>query len=102
LERIGPAVEHHRIFPSRVNFGITHVTDRAHIESRVWERGVGETLACGTGVSAAVVAARLHGLVGNRVQVQQPGGLLDVEWNGEDEVFLTGPAVEICHGDWPE
>jgi diaminopimelate epimerase len=102
LERVGPAVEQHTLFPKRVNFGVTRVIDRGHIESRVWERGVGETLSCGTGVSAAMVAARLHGLVGDKVEAQQPGGTLTLEWDGEREVFLTGPAVEVFQGEWPE
>lgn len=102
LEEIGPKVEHHPLFPNRVNFEVARVLARDSIDVRVWERGVGETLACGTGVSATVVAARLHDLVGQVVEVQQPGGTLVVEWDGEDEVFLTGPAEEVFQGEWDE
>lgn len=102
LEEIGPKIEHHPLFPNRVNFEVAHVLARDSIDVRVWERGVGETLACGTGVSATVVAARLHDLVGQVVEVQQPGGTLVVEWDGEDEVFLTGPAEEVFQGEWDE
>ena len=102
LEALGPKVEHHALFPRRVNFGVARVIDRGRMEARVWERGAGETLACGTGVSAALVAARLHGLVGDRVEMRQPGGMLTLEWNGEGEVYLTGPAVEVYEGEWPE
>jgi diaminopimelate epimerase len=102
LESLGPAIEHHALFPRRVNFGVARVIDREHMEARVWERGAGETLACGTGVSAAVVAARLHSLVGDRVEMWQPGGTLLLEWDGGGEVFLTGPAVDVYEGDWPD
>jgi diaminopimelate epimerase len=102
LARVGLAVEKHELFPRRVNFEIARVLDREHIESRVWERGVGETLACGTGVSAVMVAARLRGLTGDRVEITQPGGALRLEWDGAGEVFLTGPAVEVYEGEWPE
>src|SRR5207245_1795340 len=76
LREVGPRVEHHALFPARVNFEVAHVLDRTHIESRTWERGVGETMACGTGACAIVVSARLHGLVGDRVEVREPGGAL--------------------------
>jgi diaminopimelate epimerase len=102
LHSLGPQVEHHALFPARVNFSIARVIDRAHIESRTWERGVGETLACGTGASAVMVAARLHGLADARVELTQPGGTLVLEWDGDGEVFLTGPAVEVYTGEWPD
>ncbi|MGB2695789.1 MAG: diaminopimelate epimerase [Dehalococcoidia bacterium] len=102
LEIIGPIVEQHPLFPNRVNFGVARVLARDRMEVRVWERGVGETLACGTGVSAAVVAARLRGFVDDAVEVQQPGGMLAIEWGGEGEVYLSGPAVEVFEGEWPE
>lgn len=102
LKVLGPNVEHHPLFPKRVNFGVARVLARDRMEVRVWERGVGETFACGTGVSAAVVAARLHGFVDGAVEVHQPGGLLAVEWDGEGEVYLSGPAVEVFEGEWPE
>ena len=102
LEVVGPRVEHHSVFPARVNFGVARVLGRDRMDVRVWERGAGETLACGTGVSAAVVAARLKKLVNGRVTVSQPGGPLLVEWDGAGEVYLTGPAIEVYEGEWPD
>jgi diaminopimelate epimerase len=75
---------------------------RERMELRVWERGVGETLACGSGSSAAMVAARLKGLAGDRVDITQPGGLLTVEWDGGGEVYLTGGAEFVFEGEWAE
>jgi diaminopimelate epimerase len=100
LESLGPRVEHHEAFPERVNFGVVHVSGRERMEVRVWERGVGETLACGSGCCAAMVAARMHGLVGDRVEIQQPGGLLTVEWDGKGDVYLSGPAEFVFEGEW--
>ena len=102
LEDVGPKVEHHPSFPARVNFGAARVLGWDRMEVRVWERGVGETLACGTGSSAAMVAAHLKGLVGDRVDITQPGGPLTVEWVGRGEVHLTGPAEFVFEGEWPE
>ena len=102
LEQVGPKVERHPAFPARVNFGLGRMLGRDRMELRVWERGVGETLACGSGSSAAMVAARLKGLAGDRVDITQPGGLLTVEWDGRGEVFLTGGAEFVFDGDWPE
>lgn len=102
LERIGPLVEHHPAFPSRVNFGVAHVEARDRMEVRVWERGCGETLACGTGSCAAVVMARLHDMAGERVTIVQPGGELVVEWDGRGDVFLSGPAETVFEGEWPD
>ena len=102
LERIGPAIEHHPLFANRTNVEIVRVRDRGAIEMRVWERGVGETLACGSGACAAVVASRLHGLAGDRVAVALPGGTLGIEWDGEGEVTLEGPAVKVFESAWRE
>jgi len=101
LERLGPVVEFHAAFPKRVNFGVARVEARDRMHVRVWERGVGETLACGTGSCAAMVAARLHDLAGERVEIVQPGGNLIVEWDGKGEVFLSGAAEFIFEGEWP-
>ena len=101
LETIGPKVEHHAAFPARVNYGIANVISRERMYVRVWERGAGETLACGSGCCAAMVMARLKGLVGNKVDITQPGGLLTVEWDGAGDVYLTGPAEFVFEGDWP-
>ncbi len=102
LEEVGPEVERHAAFPARVNFGVARVHGRERMELRVWERGVGETLACGSGSSAAMVAARLRGLVGDRVDITQPGGPLTVEWEGRGEVYLTGPAGFVFEGEWTD
>ena len=102
LTEIGPLVERHPMFPEGVNFEIVNIVDRAHIRVRVWERGSGITLACGTGACAAVVAARLHGLVDDEVAVELPGGELTVVWLGEGEVVMEGPVARVFEGDWPE
>ena len=100
LSQVGPKVEQHKIFPNRVNFEVARVINRQHIEARVWERGVGETLACGSGACAIVVAAQLHGYIDNKVAIKLPGGMLDVEWDGAGEVFLGGPAEIVFTGEW--
>ena len=102
LEQMGPKVEHHPAFPERMNFCVARVLGRERMDVRVWERGVGETLACGSGCCAAMVAARLHNLVDDRVDIRQPGGTLVVEWDGSGEVFLTGPAEFVFEGEWLE
>ena len=76
--------------------------DRSHIAMRVWERGVGETLACGSGACAATVASQLHGRVGEDVEVSLPGGTLRIEWDGEGEAYLSGPAVQVFASEWRE
>lgn len=102
LRDVGPKVEHHALFPARINFEVAQVVDRSHIVSRTWERGVGETQACGTGASAIMVAARLHGWVDDIVEVNEPGGVLTLRWNGNGSVFLTGPAAYVYSGEWPD
>jgi len=102
LETLGPKVERHPAFPERVNFGVAHVSAPDRMEVRVWERGVGETLACGSGCCAAMVAAHLHDRVGDRVEIEQPGGMLTVEWDGKGDVYLSGPAEFVFEGDWSE
>ncbi len=102
LREIGPLVERHALFPARVNFEIARVLDRGHIESRTWERGVGETLACGTGASAIMVAAWLKGYVGDAVDIQERGGVLSLRWDGSGSVFLSGPATYVYRGEWPD
>ena len=102
LSSIGHEVEQNKIFPARTNFEVARVLGNSQIELRVWERGVGETLACGSGACATAVAAKLNGLVKDKVAVKLPGGVLEIEWNGTGEVFLSGPAEEVFTGDWPE
>ena len=101
----GPLIEHHPFFPRRVNAGFMQVVDRGHIRLRVFERGAGETLACGTGACAAVVAGIRLGLLDDTVQVQTHGGLLTISWaGGASSVMMTGPATSVFHGeiDLPE
>jgi diaminopimelate epimerase len=102
LHTVGPLMEHHALFPKRTNFEVVRVRDRAHAEMRVWERGVGETLSCGSGASATMVAARLLDLVDGAMELRVPGGALQLEWDGEGDVILTGPVVEVFRGTWPE
>jgi diaminopimelate epimerase len=100
----GPRIEHHSRFPKRVNAGFMQVQDRGRVRLRVWERGAGETLACGTGACAAVVAGIRLGLLDSRVDVETRGGLLTIEWAGAtagvgSPVFMTGPAVTVFEGE---
>jgi diaminopimelate epimerase len=97
----GPRIGSHPRFPRRVNAGYMQVVDRATIRLRVWERGAGETLACGTGACAAVVAGVRRGLLGNEVKVRVRGGTLTIAWNGEGQpVRMTGPAVAVFESEW--
>ncbi len=99
IETLGPAIESHPRFPRRVNVGFMQVLDPEHIRLRVYERGVGETLACGSGACAAVVVGRLHGWLADTVRVDLPGGSLRVHWQGEGRpVMLTGPASRVFEG----
>lgn len=99
VAELGPRIEHHPAFPERVNAGFMQVVDRSNIKLRVFERGVGETLACGTGACAAVVSGVLRGQLDSRVKVDLPGGRLSIEWAGEGHpVMMTGPATVVFHG----
>jgi diaminopimelate epimerase len=102
LERIGPLVEHHPLFPNRVNFQVVQLIDREHVKHRVWERGSGITLASGTSATAVAAASRLRGFTGDRLVDSQPGGDLVLEWDGEGPVFMTGPAVRVFDAEWLE
>ena len=96
----GPLIEHHARFPRRVNAGFMEVQDRGRIRLRVWERGAGETLACGTGACAAVVAGIRLGRLGPRVDVETRGGVLTIEWaGGSAPVYMTGPATTVFEGE---
>ena len=100
LHAVGPKIEHHSIFPNRVNFEIVNIDSLDHLTARVWERGSGETMACGTGACGIAVASILGGHTGNAVDITLPGGTLTVNWDGEGEVFLEGPAQEVFNGEW--
>lgn len=96
---LGPAIEQHVRFPRRTNVGFMAVHDRDVVDLRVYERGAGETLACGTGACAAVVSGRLRGLLDEHVEVRLPGGSLVVSWAGDDQpVWMTGPATSVFEG----
>ncbi len=96
----GPLIERHTRFPQRVNAGFMQIVDRSHVRLRVYERGAGETLACGTGACAAVAAGICLGLLDTCVDVQTRGGLLTIAWSGQeaDSVFMTGPATTVFEG----
>ncbi len=100
LERIGPQVENHPLFPRRTNFQVVQVLDRGHVKHRVWERGSGITLASGTSASAVCAASRLRGVTGDRVVDSLPGGDLVLEWDGKGSVYMTGPAVRVFDAEW--
>jgi diaminopimelate epimerase len=99
VERLGPRIENHPAFPNRVNVEFVAPAGRRRIRQRTWERGSGETLACGSGACAAAVVFMLRGLVDHRVTVELRGGELEVAWEGgEAPVFMTGPAAEVFQG----
>jgi diaminopimelate epimerase len=99
LERFGPSIEKHPRFPKRTNVGFMQIVDRGHIRLRVYERGVGETLACGTGACAAVAVGRRHGLLDDDVRVDLPGGTARVSWTAAGgHLWLTGPAATVFSG----
>ena len=99
VHALGPKIEHHPRFPKRVNVGFIEVLDTHHAKLRVWERGAGETQACGTGACAAAVAAIRHGWMQSPVSIELPGGVLSIEWAGENQpVIMTGPAVRVYEG----
>ncbi len=100
LHTIGPKVENHVMFPRRVNFEVVNLNGEGNMTARVWERGSGETLACGTGACAIAVAARLQGLSQGSLNITLPGGTLVIDWDGEGEVYLEGPAEEVFSGEW--
>jgi diaminopimelate epimerase len=94
VDRLGPAIEKHPRFPNRVNVGFMEIVDRAHIRLRVFERGVGVTLAWGTGACAAVAVGRRHGRLDATVEVELPGGKLEISWGGPGEhIWMKGPTA---------
>jgi len=99
---IGPAIENHDLFPKRTNVEFIQCIGANEVRMRVWERGVGETLACGSGAAAAVVAGTLNGRTARKIIAHLLGGDLEVEWNEQSgRVFISGPAEEVFRGQWP-
>lgn len=96
----GPILENADIFPEKANIEFVEVVDKNNIKMRVWERGSGETLACGTGACSSVVASRLNGYTDRKVNVQLLGGNLEIEWKPNNHVYMTGPAVTVFKGEW--
>lgn len=101
IQKSGPKVEHHPLFPRRTNTEFAQVISPTHIKMRVWERGAGETLACGTGACATAVAAVLNGKTERKVTLELLGGNLEIEWSKADNhVYMTGPAVTVFEGEY--
>lgn len=101
IERVGPKIENHTMFPRRTNVEFIHAVDRKTLEMRVWERGSGETLACGTGASAALVASVLNGVSERKGVLKLLGGDLEIEWSEKDNhVYMTGPAEFVFDGEY--
>ncbi len=98
VSQIGPLIENHSIFPKKTNVEFVEVLNDKEINMRVWERGAGETMACGTGASAAVVAANIKGLTSKSVLVHLSGGDLFIEWAADNHVYMKGSAVEVFEG----
>jgi len=102
IAKYGPQVENHHLFPNRTNVEFVKIKNHREIIMRIWERGAGETLACGTGAAAAAVATVLNELTGRSIKVGVKGGTIKIEWRENDNhVYLTGPAVEVFRGEWP-
>ena len=99
---LGPVVENDPHFPNRVNAEFVEVVSRGEVRMRVWERGSGETLACGTGASAVCVAGVLSGRTGHEILAHLPGGDLELDWADDKHVYMTGPAVEVFSGTWDD
>lgn len=102
FERLGPAIETHPLFPAKTNVEFVEVLNRGEVRVRVWERGVGETLACGTGACATAVATALREQTDRTVAVHLPGGTLEIEWTDGGTVLMTGPAEEVFEGELGE
>ena len=102
VERLGPLIEHHSAFPNRVNVEFVTAIGRDRIRQRTWERGVGETLACGSGACAVAVVAMLRGVADDEVEIELRGGVLEISWGGNGApVVMTGPAAEVFTGEFP-
>lgn len=100
VEKYGKILEVDKAFPKKANIEFAQIIDKENIKMRVWERGAGETLACGTGACATAVACNLNGLTGKKVNIELLGGILNIEWNENDNhVYMTGPAVTVFDGE---
>ena len=100
IEKYGPAIEHHKLFPNRTNVTFAQVVDESNIKIREWERGTGETIGCGTGCCTAVVFGNLLGYTGRHVDVMQIGGMLHVDWDEQDNVHMVGPSNVVYEGEY--
>ncbi|MDC1142908.1 diaminopimelate epimerase [Planctomycetota bacterium] len=101
VHTVGPVIENHKLFPNRTNVEFVYRESETVLHQRTWERGAGETLACGTGASAVAVAAHLNGVAGRKVKIKLLGGDLTMHWNKADNcVYMTGPAREVFSGVW--
>ena len=98
IEKYGPIIENNPIFPNRTNVEFVQIIDKNNIKVKVWERGVGETLACGTGACAAMVASGINGYTDENVTVNLPGGKLEIEWGKDNHIYMQGPASTVCTG----
>ncbi len=102
VDKYGPLIEHHSLFPNRTNVEFVKVLNRNEVVQRTWERGTGETLSCGTGASAVTAACVLNRLTERKILIHLRGGDLNTEWREDDNVvYLSGPAVEVFKGEWP-
>jgi diaminopimelate epimerase len=101
LNTIGPIFERHEMFPERINTEFVEILDKNHLKMRVWERGSGETLACGTGACAVAVASVVNGIYSknDEITIQAKGGFLSVQWHENDNVYLSGNAVKVFDGE---
>lgn len=103
VEKYGPLLENHPLFPNRTNVEFVKVISRTEVTQRTWERGTGETLSCGTGASAVTAACILNNMTERKILIHLRGGDLKTEWREDDNtIYLTGPSVEVFRGEWPE
>ena len=98
IEKVGPIIENNPIFPNKTNVEFVQIVDKNNIKVRVWERGVGETYACGTGACAAMVAGGINGYTDENVSVKLPGGELKIEWGKDNHIYMQGPATTVYEG----
>jgi len=99
IEQYGPIIENHALFPNRTNVEFVQIDDKKHIKMRVWERGSGETFACGTGACASVVAGGVNGYTDSDVVVELLGGDLNIKWENNNHIYMTGPATKVFEGE---